>query len=83
LTEGTSRVDAFSDGVFAIAITVLVLEIRLPHTAEQPHPAGKSLFRPEVDATRVQAAPWVALAINVAVRAYLLHLRYQSAKRGA
>ena len=31
MTEGTSRIDAFSDGVFAIAITVLILEIRLPH----------------------------------------------------
>ena len=31
MTEGTDRVCAFSDGVFAIACTLLILEIRLPH----------------------------------------------------
>jgi len=35
----TQRIEAFSDGVFAIAITLLVLEIKVPHVA-----AGESLW---------------------------------------
>ena len=41
----TTRIEAFSDGVFAIAITLLVLEIRIP-SAELGHASGlgRALF---------------------------------------
>jgi uncharacterized membrane protein len=32
--KNTARVEAFSDGVFAIALTLLILEIRVPHLAD-------------------------------------------------
>jgi len=36
MTTETARVEAFSDGVLAIAITLLILEIRVPQPSAGP-----------------------------------------------
>src|ERR1700694_696100 len=42
-SEETTRLEAFSDGIFAIAMTLLVLEIRLPEQVP-PGTLGDALF---------------------------------------
>jgi uncharacterized membrane protein len=68
-----SRIVAFSDGVFAIAITLLVLQINIPADL----PQGTTLFEEIVD----QETDFIAYAISFAVlgKLWLAHHRFFAA----
>jgi uncharacterized membrane protein len=43
----TNRLEPFSDGVIAIIITIMVLELKVPHVIEQAsHTAGLADLKP-------------------------------------
>ncbi len=42
--EGTQRLEAFSDGVFAIAITLLILDVKIPHLTGTGQALAPALF---------------------------------------
>src|SRR5215472_13584102 len=44
-SKETGRIEAFSDGVFAIAITLLILDIKVPHASESGLGLGTLLLR--------------------------------------
>lgn len=73
--SGLSRVEAFSDGVFAIAITLLVLQIEVPDGVD----SGSALW----NAVKDQSGDLFAFAISFAVigRIWLTHHRFLGSLR--
>ena len=49
----TSRIEAFSDAVFAVAITLLVLDLKVPQAAD--HPSAAAMLKALVNCRLVSA----------------------------
>ena len=64
----TSRLEAFSDGVIAILITIMVLELRVPHGAEVAD------LRPILSTFLVYVLSYVYLGIYWTNHHHLLHV---------
>lgn len=63
-TFSKSRVEAFSDGIFAIIITLLVLEIKVPHLADHASP---DVLATSLLALFPKFASWIISFFTVAV----------------
>jgi uncharacterized membrane protein len=66
-----SRLEAFSDGVFAVIITIMVLELKVPHGADW------SALRPLVPAMLTYLLSFVFVAIYWNNHHHMLHLTDQ------
>ena len=77
-TIGRGRVEALSDGVFAIVVTLLVLELRVPHTAD--HDSMAELAR-ALWALAPKFASWVISFVTVCVIWLNHHRLFQSVSR--
>jgi uncharacterized membrane protein len=64
---GTGRLEAFSDGVLAIILTIMVLELRLPHGAEL------SVLRPALPAFVSYVLSFVYIGIYWNNHHHMLH----------
>lgn len=58
MEKETERIEAFSDGVFAIAVTLLVLELHIPETKEGDSPVHL------LDALKIQWPGYIAFVIS-------------------
>lgn len=65
--SNTARLEAFSDGVFAIAITLLILDIKVPPLPDWAAPAASSGNHWLLDQLKEEWAAYVAYLMSFAV----------------
>ena len=61
--EGTGRIEAFSDGVIAIVVTLLILEIRIPEIHQLTNAAALSALIPVIPKLISFAVSFITVAI--------------------
>ena len=71
----TNRLEAFSDGVIAIIITIMVLELKVPHAAgPESHPAALADLRPLLPVFLGYVMSFLYVAIYWNNHHHLLHV---------